>query len=260
MVKAGQLRFGAGKPSASLRSLRPLVPAATALVLRFSSYSGGCGRGHPGSAGILPGALVFFARRQGCQRSRCSSFRGSLCNPFNPLAAAQASSGSSAVRSALKIPCNLWPRFPLYRVEAGSLPAETVKRCEQHQKANMKRVANMKTFVRQLQAFPETPRQTWAIWRKRAHIVSLAGILAAASLPCGCATAPTGSQQGSRGEGMKHQSSGACSRSGQRVKQVLLTPFAVAADAAIVGGALAAVLAYAEVSNGCPNLSRVSQR
>jgi len=48
--------------------------------------------------------------------------------------------------------------------------------------------------------------------------------------------------------------------SGQRVKQVLLTPFAVAVDATIVGGVLAAVVAYAEVSSGCPNLYNVSQK
>ena len=36
-----------------------------------------------------------------------------------------------------------------------------------------------------------------------------------------------------------------CAGSGQRVKQVLLTPFAVATDATVVGGVIAAFLAYA---------------
>jgi hypothetical protein len=48
--------------------------------------------------------------------------------------------------------------------------------------------------------------------------------------------------------------------SGQRVKQVLLTPFAVAVDATIVGGLVAIVLAYVEAARGCEDLYYVSQR
>jgi len=48
--------------------------------------------------------------------------------------------------------------------------------------------------------------------------------------------------------------------SGQRVKQVLLTPFAVAVDATVVGAIVAIVLAYAEASSDYPGLNYVSGR
>jgi hypothetical protein len=48
--------------------------------------------------------------------------------------------------------------------------------------------------------------------------------------------------------------------SGQRVNQVLLTPFAVAVDATLVGGVLAIVLAYVAAAGGWEDLHYVSGR
>ena len=42
-----------------------------------------------------------------------------------------------------------------------------------------------------------------------------------------------------------------CASSGQRAKQVLLTPFAVATDLTVVGGVVCLIVCYVE-ANRCP--------
>ena len=42
----------------------------------------------------------------------------------------------------MKIHCNLWPRFPLYRVEAGSLPAKLARRNEDGAGRNQQQSGN----------------------------------------------------------------------------------------------------------------------